>query len=73
MLKIVGFDRYIDLKWLDAIANLWSLSPRQGGPKLEYIRNHMNEMLKEKYPSHESRRKTITVLMRMHFLIKDSC
>jgi hypothetical protein len=64
MLKMIGFDRYIDLRWLDTLASLLSHSTRTDS-NLEYIRNSMHDMFKEEYPYYEARKKTVSVLTRI--------
>lgn len=71
MLRIVGFDRYINLSWLDTMAYLL-LNSTQKNYTLKNIRSYSHEMLKEAYPSHESRRKTITVLTRIWIRVPDN-
>ena len=60
MLKMIGFDRYIELKWLNNIAAMRSLTYDH-----DSIHKHMHEILINNYPKYEARRKTITVLTKI--------
>lgn len=61
MLKTVGFDRYIQLDWLNAIAGKLCVE----GENRDSIRDYLHDLLKADYPNYEARRKTITVLTRI--------
>ena len=61
MLRTIGFDRYIQLNSLNAIASKLC----QQYDDINSIRNHMHDLLKSEYPNYEARRKTITVITRI--------
>ncbi len=59
-LEMVGFDRFIKLEWLDAIAGAL-----QNHEDISEIREQMKEILSVYYPTYEARKKTLTVLSRI--------
>jgi hypothetical protein len=61
MLKTIGFDRYIQLDWLNAVANKLC----QSSWDFDSIRGYMHDLLNTYHPNYEARRKTITVLTRI--------
>ncbi len=56
----VGFDRFIKLRWLDALAAHLLQDAEPDG-----VRVFLHELLQPDQPADEARRKTVAVLMRM--------
>lgn len=68
MLKTVGFDRYIQRGWLNAIAGKLCME----GEGIDSIRDYLHDLLKADYPNYEARRKTLTVLTRIWIRIPNN-
>jgi hypothetical protein len=64
MAKRIGFDRMIEIDWLDAIAS--SIREQKN---LNDIRDEMHNLLESEFPQYEARRKTITVLLRIWYKV----
>ncbi len=66
MSKRIGFDRYITIEWLDMIAGLL-----QHENDINKIRASMHSYLEKELPHYESRKKTISILLRIWYKVPD--
>jgi hypothetical protein len=57
---MIGFDRFIKLEWLDAIAGRM-----QSTGDVDKLREYLHIYLEKEHPNYEARRKTITVLLKI--------
>ncbi len=65
-MRRIGFDRMIKIEWLDAAAG-----KMQNERDVKEIRNYLHNLIKNEHPAFEARCKTVSVLMRIWFLVPE--
>lgn len=66
MANVVGFDRKIELAWLDAIADRAAQVEN-----VAELRSYAHDLLKSKHPGDIARGKSVTVLLRIWYFVPD--
>ena len=64
MARRIGFDRRIELAWMDALTD-----ELRAGSSEEEVRGFLHELLRSDHPADTARGKTVTVLMRIWALV----